>query len=357
MLKRSGITVFLFLPLLMAAQVTVNVQLPPAGILQKDQLWNMVVVNNGNNMIETTISIDLRDAVTGQTVLSGGSRSFTLGKGVKVIGIRDVQPVLYNYQASEFTGRFIPLGAYVACYRVFRNDSGEEPEPLADECVQVNINPLSPPLLATPADKAVLPTVYPAFSWLPPSPVEMFSSLNYEIAVVEVFPGQSPAEAVLSNPPVYTGHNLKTPYHVYPSGFSKLREGQQYAWQVTARNELNYAAQTEAWSFTIHPGDSIKKVLSNTFYILLRGRDQSGINYPGDKNLYVKYYSFDKAHETIVRFYAADNTLVSEVKQAIAYGDNFLRFALGKQFRTGEVYSMQLTDQQHTIHSVRFSIK
>ena len=181
------------IPLLVEGQVTVSVQLPPAGMIQKDQLWNLVLVNNGNETLEISVSLNLQDAVTGQTVLSAGSRSFTIGKGVKMLNPLDVQPVQYNYLAAEFTSNYIPLGSYVACYRILKNIV-EGAKPIADECVRLNINPLSPPLLNTPFDKSVVQTVYPQFSWLPPSPAEMFSNLNYDIAVTEVLQGQSPAD-------------------------------------------------------------------------------------------------------------------------------------------------------------------
>ena len=54
--------------MLLKAQVTVNVQLPPGGLVQKDQLWNMVIINNNAEMPEATISLDPQDAATGQTM-------------------------------------------------------------------------------------------------------------------------------------------------------------------------------------------------------------------------------------------------------------------------------------------------
>lgn len=356
MMKKWAAGFLLLFPLLMTAQVTINVQLPPAGMIQKDQLWNLVVVNNGTDVLDVFLSVDIQDAETGQTVLSGSGRSLLLGRGVKTISIRDVQPVLYNYQASGFTGNFIPIGAYVARYRVYRNS--ESPQPLAEESVQLTISPLSPPLLTLPADRDTVLTVYPSFSWLPPAPAEMFSHLGYDIAVAEVLAGQSPAEALLYNTPVYTAHNLQTVYHAYPSGFARLAEGRQYAWQVTARNDMDYAAQTEVWTFIVRPADSVAATRTGTAYVLLKNSaTASGINYLSDNGLFIKYYSFDKAHETVIRFYNAAGQPVSEVTQPIVYGDNFLRFGLDHRFRKGEVYSIQVTDQQKNLYTARFSIR
>jgi hypothetical protein len=357
MLKKIFITVLLFMPVVLQAQVTVNVQLPPGGMVHKDQLWNLVLVNNNSGMIETTVSLDIQDAITGQTVLSAGSTSFMLGKGMKVINVRDIQPVQYNYLAAELTGNYIPLGTYVACYRIIRNGP-KGPEPLGDECVRININPLSPPLLNTPADRSILETNYPQFSWMPPAPVDMFNSLNYDLLIAEVLPGQLPAEAILYNTPIYTNHNLRLAFENYPSSFSRLKEGQHYAWQVTARNGLNYSAQTEVWSFSIKPADTVKAVVSSDSYIVLKtNQESSGISYVNGEELLVKYYSFDKDHETVVKLLSLEGKEIREVKQKLIYGNNFLRFKLNNEFKKETIYIIELTDKQKNSYSARFIIQ
>ncbi len=339
------------------AQVTVNVQLPAAGMIQKDQLWNLVIASNNSNIIEAAISLDIQDAITGQTILSAVSRNFMLGKGIKVINVKDVEPVQYNYLAADLTGMYIPLGTYVACYRVVKN-SVKGPEPLGDECVKINISPLSPPLLNTPADRTVLETNYPLFSWLPPAPVDMFNGLNYDLLIAEILPGQSPAEAILYNTPVYTNHNLRIAYQNYPSSFSRLKEGQQYAWQVTARNGLNYSAQTEVWSFSIKSADSVNVLVSSAGYIVLKNNQEpSGISYINNDELLVKYYSFDKDHQAQVRFLSADGKQMRKAKQKIIYGNNFLRFKLNNEFKKEKVYIVEITDQQKNTYSARFGIQ
>ena len=358
MIKKLLLIAMLPVALLTKAQVTVSVQLPPGGMVQKDQLWNIVVVNNSGTIDDAIITLDIQDAVTGQTVLSAAGRNFMLGKGIKVMSIKDVQPLQYNYLAAELTGIYIPLGSYVACYRVFKNDA-KGSQPLGDECVRVNINPLSPPLLNTPAHLSVLETPYPQFSWLPPAPIDMYNSLNYELLITEVIPGQSAAEAIIYNTPVYSNHNLRNAFENYPSSFSRLKDGQQYAWQVTARNGLNYAAQTEVWSFSIKSPDSIKANPSSGSYIVLKkSTEPSGISYINAADeLQVKYYSFDKDHETSIRLFSADGKQIKEVKRKISYGTNFLSFKLNNEFKNETVYMIELTDQHDNVYSARFSIK
>lgn len=357
MTKKLLVIIAALLAQISKGQVTISVQLPPAGMIQKDQLWNLVLVNNSSEMLETTVSLNLQDAVTGQNVLSAATRSILLGKGVKMISSKDIQPVQYNYLAAEFSSGFIPLGSYVACYRVSRIGP-KGPEPMADECVRLNIGPLSPPLLNTPADKSILQTPYPQFSWLPPTPAEMFSNLRYDIAIAEVLPGQSPAEAVMNNVPVYAKGDIKNPFENYPGSFTSLQPGTLYAWQVKAYNGLNYSDQTEVWTFSVQTADSIKTIPAGITYISAEGNDgNEGVNFIKDKNLFIKYYSFYKDHETIVKIFSPDGKLMQEINQKISYGDNFLLFRLNRTFQENKVYTAEITDPQQTKHLVRFSIK
>jgi hypothetical protein len=355
MLNRLLLIVLMPLALTARAQVTVSVQLPPGGMVQKDQLWNMVLVNNQNQVLDATVSLDIQDAVTGQTIFSAVGNNFLLGKGVKIVGLKDIQPVQYNYIAAELSGNYIPLGSYIACYRVMRNDI--KATPLGDECVRINISPLSPPLLHTPADQSELEMPYPQFSWQPPTPIDMFTSLEYDLLVAEVLPGQSPTEAILYNTPIYS-NQLRTVYDVYPASFSRLSEGRQYAWQVTARNGLNYAAKTETWSFRIKPKDSAKVEITTAGYILLKSASEaSGLSTVGQDELLLKYYSFESDREVSIRISTTDNTPVRELKQKIRYGDNFIRIKLGKEFKSGSIYTIELTDLQGRPYSARFIIK
>jgi hypothetical protein len=346
----------LCLPLLLKAQITINVVQPPAGMISKDQLWNLVLTNNSNTASEVTILMNLKDAITGQSVLSAGTRSVMLGKGVKMLAIQDIQPVQYNYGAQNLAGNFLPLGAYIACYTVSRYNR-ELMETMATECARIYITPLSAPLLNTPANKAVLQTPAPQLTWLPPTPMNMFDNLMYDVSVAEVMEGQSPTEAIVYNTPVYASARIKAPYDNYPSSYSKLQPGKTYAWQVTARNGDNYAATTEVWTFSL-ASDSIKSEPVNTIYISLNNNNtnQSGVHFITGSSLYVKYYSFDKEHASVVRLYGADRKVVQEIKQPILYGDNFLHVKLNRQYHSGQVYTVEITDLQNNKYTASFSI-
>ena len=347
---------FLSLGLKAGAQLTINVQLPPAGLVQRDQLWNVVAVNNTNATIDGALTLSLQETATGRTVLSANSGNVMLPRGVKVLTPQDVQPVQYNYLSSGIGAGYLPIGNYTACYRLSRV-SGDVIETIAEECVPLRISPLSPPLLNTPADTSELPTRYPQFSWIPPTPVEMFLDLNYRISVAEVLPGQTPAQALLGNVPVYATDHLSSLSASYPSSYTQLTPGKRYAWQVQAFNGSEAVANTEVWSFRVR-NDSASQVLPPTqAYIKLTESDGDEVNILTSRELLVTYYSYDRPFNATVRFFDDSGQEVQVVQQALNYGDNYIQFHLGSAFRRGKVYSLLLTDRRGNNHKLSFSTK
>lgn len=276
MLKKI-ILIFLFCaPILGNAQIVLNAQLPPAGLVSKDQLWNLILVNNKDDVMDIRIQMNLQDPITGQVVLSANTGNILLSKGVKVISFQDLQPIYYNYNIPDVSGRYLPMGSYTACYQV-SNNVGED-RPLIQECIRFNIDPLSPPLLNSPADKAEIESPYPQFTWMPPTPYEMFTNLAYDLIVTEVLQGQSPTEAVQYNTPIYTKNNITLPYESYASSFTKLDTGKIYAWQVIAQNDLKYSAKTEIWTFKISTIVPISQIIAQTPFIKMkRDNPEKGI--------------------------------------------------------------------------------
>ncbi len=268
MVKKSILLLIGLVPLLVNAQLVINAQLPAAGFVQKDQLWNLVLINNSADILDVTIQLNLQDAATGQVVLSAVTGNLLAGKGVKNIAAKDLQPILYNSNLPEFSANYLPMGSYIACYQassILRKDV-----PIAQECIRFNIDPLSPPLLSSPADKAVIESPYPQFTWMPPSPYNMFTNLSYDLLVTEVTEGQSPAEAIQYNTPVYSKSDIAQPYESYASSFTKLDTGKIYAWQVVARNGLSYAAKTEIWTFKIAGPSWLQQIIDQTPFIKMK---------------------------------------------------------------------------------------
>ncbi len=353
MLKKLIILSLGILPLILTAQVNISAQLPPAGMVQKEQLWNLILVNNREDILDVSIKLSLQDLATGQVVMSAQSGSLLLGKGAKAISINDIQPVLYNYNAQDFSKTYLPLGAYVACYQLNLNAPKEEP--LAQECIQINIDPLSPPLLNSPADQSEIETAYPQFSWMPPTPFDMFSSLNYDLIVTEVLSGQAPADAIQNNIPVYTRNNLTQPNDQYATSFTALVPNKTYAWQVVARNGFSYAVKTEVWTFKLNSMGAPTAARNNS-YILLED-NISGIQHIKTDLLPIKYYSYNKQYTALVEFTDEKGRVVRKLSQQIVPGNNYLDFDLRGSFKSGKIYKLSITDMNKKAHVLTFSIK
>src|SRR5262245_1032854 len=106
------------------AQVSISVQEPPAGIVQKRQLWNLALVYSGNSTMDVVVGLTLVDLSDNQPALTVFTRPITISKGVKQLKVADVEPIDYQYVSPAFsrlTDVLLPIGNYQACYTVYIN--------------------------------------------------------------------------------------------------------------------------------------------------------------------------------------------------------------------------------------------
>ena len=223
------------------AQISMTLQVPPAGVLVKNQLWNMLLVNSGASSTTVRVQLSLLDEKNNQPVLTAISAPLLLTRGARQVQAKDLSPIQYSYNgpsfhADEDPNGLLPVGSYQACYTVMVSDKGTVVR--VENCIQVNVDPLSPPLLNTPADEGLLYTPYPQFTWLPPAPVGLFNDLSYDLVVVEVLPGQGKADAIQQNIPVYSAGFVKNLYMNYPSSYRSLDTSRLYAWRIIAFSPL-----------------------------------------------------------------------------------------------------------------------
>ncbi|MBI3883196.1 MAG: hypothetical protein HY305_03020 [Sphingobacteriales bacterium] len=358
MIKRWILLSLGLLPFVLQAQVTINAQLPQAGLIQKDQLWNLIIVNNSGSMLDANIQMIVQDISTGQVVMTASTGNVVLNKGLKLITSKDAQPIIYNYTMPEYTKSYLPFGAYSVCYRVYGNGEQRD-ELLGDDCIAINIDPLSPPLLNTPADKSIVETPYPQFSWMPPAPFDMFSNLNYDLVVTEVVEGQSATEAIQYNVPLYSKNNIIQTTENYQSSFTALVPGKTYAWQVVAKNSGNYAAKTEVWTFKLgkqHVNTVIVNDNNDTYFLL--NNDITGTYSIQKGNLLrIKYFSFDKTHTESIVFYDKNGVVITTIHKLITQGDNFLDLELNNHYKSGETYKLSMNDLLNKSYALTFSIK
>jgi hypothetical protein len=347
---------------ILQAQVTIALQVPPTGVMLKKQLWNMALVYTGDADLNVTIQLTLLSGKDNQAVMTATSGPVSLKKGTNAINARDVSPLEYNYLSPLFNvdrdpDGFLPAGNYKACYTVIQ--PGHAGYPMTEDCIPVEIQPLSPPQLQMPSDTATIETAYPQFSWLPPVPLTIFSNLSYDMLVVEVLPGQGAYEAIQQNIPVYNISDYKNMVHLYPTSNKSLDTGRIYAWRVIAKNEGDFIAQSEVWSFKLAtPKAEIIKPADGVYVQLHKPNDGvGGVQVITERIIGLKYYSYEKEHETRVQFVTSDGKVVKTIQEKIRYGENFLAYKLDGAFEKGKLYRAEITDQQNNRYTAGFTIK
>lgn len=340
------------------AQISMTAQVPAAGVLQKAQLWNILLVSASEQPVDVRIILRLSDPHTNQPILTGVSRIFTLTKGARQLTVQDAGPIAYEYlspNVDRSINGLLTVGNYLACYslEVVNIKFGEQ---AVEDCVPFAVEPLAPPMLNMPADKSQLDAVFPQFTWLPPAPVNVFTDLNYDLLLTEVRTGQSPDEAIQQNAPVFTSTHIKDLYYNYPASGVALDTSKTYAWTVIARNAAAFAAQTEVWTFKLKglPG---KPHLPASAYVQLRKELDGNVaalsgslkfyymNVPGDKSVHYEIIGLNE-----------QNTVVGSGEVNLQPGDNMLELPVEKGMRllSQKTYLFRVLNSRNEYWQMKF---
>lgn len=339
-------------------QLAATLQVPSSGMVQKNDLWNMILVNSGSQIEQLQVQLQLRDNSTGRVIINATTRVFSLSRGAKQIRLNDVVPVRYNQLSGgiDNTGNFLSVGSFTACY-TFYDTHSKDAIPVAEECIIIESGPLTPPQLNTPADNAQIETAYPQFSWIPPAPLTMFRNLNYELYLVEIKKGQSAEEAVRKNLPVYSQRGIKNIASTYPASFAALQKGKLYAWQVIAKDHNTYAAKTEAWSFSIKQ-DSVWINIDRAGYAKLQ-QGTNAVFYTCTGNLKFEYFNETGDSTLTLKFYSQEGSgsrsiYIKEIK--INPGQNFINEDIlqKKGFNSGGIYSLEIINSREEKWGLKF---
>lgn len=331
------------------AQVSMTVQLPPVGVLVKPQLWNVMLVNAGNRSTAVRLLLRLSDAGTTQPVLTAVTRTVVLNPGANQLQEKDLAPVQYEYLMMTTDRRpegMLSPGNYLACYSVVL-DGDKAGQPATEDCIPFAVEPLSPPLLNMPADAAVLEQRLPQFTWIPPAPLQLFTDLNYELVVTEMRDGQSAAEAVQSNIPVYRAPALRQVFAAYPSGGVPLDTGRTYAWTVKAYNGRQFAAQTEIWTFRLNSKALMPEY--NSPYVSLKREVDGVVTNCGNvlRFAYTNETMETNAHYSVISLDNGNREIMSGTV-ALQPGSNLLELKLRKsgKLKSGAYYALVLQNSR-----------
>jgi hypothetical protein len=341
------------------AQVSMTIQAPPVGVLLKNQLWNLLLINSSNATLMVRVNLVLMDEKNNQPVLTATSAPVVLPKGAKQLQAKDLSPIQYAYGDPAYhvdgdPNGLLPAGNFQACYTVSNAYKGAT---LAENCLQLNVDPMSPPLLNTPANESKITTFYPKFTWLPPTPLGIFNDLSYDLILVEVLPGQTSGDAIEFNIPLYNGSFLKDLYLNYPSSFTALDTGKLYAWRIVALNGTDPAGLSDVWTFRVTRPIPNWKAQQPVPFLALQRNLSTSVAFTGDV-LKVSYAN--SAADTTVAYSItcisdAGNPLVQRGSVSLRYGNNFLEVPLSRRYSEKKVYLFQLTNRRQETWNIKFT--
>jgi hypothetical protein len=365
MRKRILLLSIYALPFTCTAQILINLQLPPSGLTVKNQLWNFSLINTGADNLSVQVEVVLRDVSKNQQVLTGTSKSFTISKGIKQVQYADVMPVTYNVNNSGYgidasPDGFLPIGVFSICFSVIQtvNDATET---VAEECETVEIEPLSPPMLVTPADSEHVEMTRPFFSWTPPVPFNLFNNLLYDFTLVEVQSTQTGAVAVQQNFPLLSQTGLTVTNFQYPLTSPELDTSKTYAWQVTAKNNSSAIGNSEVWTFRVNKfGIDSSINVPVGFYVKLNNTTEPA--YAICEGV-VRYEYLNELNDSTATLKLFDISMASmqeitpeNSQPVLKYGQNFLKWDLTNVsgITTNHIYLLELTNSKNEKWNMKF---
>lgn len=346
------------------AQVQIQPVLPNTGLVQKNQLWNLILLNGAGVSMDGRIELVLLDRTTSQELMTASTAEFSLNKGSNVVNINKLIPVLYNYLGIEpdrNINGLLPIGTYTVCYTFVRNPNSEKREIVAEECHSFDVEPLGPPQLSFPPDSTIFETSPTQFSWTPPTPMALMTRLRYQVIITEIQPTQQPAEAIEENIPFFSAEQTPTNFISYTGAQPAFSINKWYAWQVRASDDDKYAGKSEVWVFKLSKPTPVEEIVNGTAYLQLQ---KNGAGKSVAPNGILRYSYFNQLADTTARVTITDITKADKKKAAefmlkVARGQNNMQQELSKYMKPeeGHVYMLALENSAGEKWFILFEVK
>jgi hypothetical protein len=346
------------------AQVQIQPILPSAGLIQKNQLWNLLLVNGSGASLEGRLELVLLDRTTSQELMTASTGSFTLNKGSNAVNTNQLNPILYNYMGIEpdrNINNLLPIGMYTVCYNFVRNPDSDKREILAEECTPFDVEPLSPPLLIFPADSTVFETAPTQFSWTPPTPLALLPKLRYRVLITEIQTSQQPAEAVQDNIPFYSAEQAPNNFIHYTGAQPAFSIDKWYAWQVMASDGDKYAGKSEVWVFKVSKPTPVQDIINATAYLQLQKNSAGKAIAPNGilRFSYFNQLADTTASVTITDMTAGHKRTAASFLIKMGRGQNNMQQEISRYMKPeeGHVYMLSLENSAGEKWLILFEVK
>ncbi|MEM7572443.1 MAG: hypothetical protein AAF433_06065 [Bacteroidota bacterium] len=246
---------------------------PTFGPISLEQLSQQSVTNLSERNLEGQLFVSLLDEQQ-QLVVELSSFLMQLAPGQFLSNTSIPWSRRPIYGTSPFSQSLAQLGLlttgnFVRCYE-FRTADGSV---LAQSCQEKSTGGTTNFSLLYPFDRSTIAEERPLLTW------EAWTSagvnlpdLSYELVLVEMEAGQSPAAALERNVPLLRRSGLRDNQLLYPNGMASLKKGVDYAWAVQAQIRGNRLADAGVWSFRLAETASPAEVQNPTNYAMLDTR-------------------------------------------------------------------------------------
>lgn len=356
-MKRLFLIFFSFTFITSKAQVAISSTIPNSGILTRAQLWNVLLINNNTNTLNCKLEVVVMHKYTSIIEFTGSSNFFELKPGTMQTNSNVLMPITYNQANStnlNLDNSFLPIGSYNICYKLLQLI--DVTTQIAEECINVDIVPLSPPILTQPINNAELKTQPLNFTWVPPSPIALFNNLKYELNVVEVLQNQAPNEAIQYNIPFYYRNNLSNCIVNFEASTNNFEKNKTYAWQIVAidNNGLRFYSEVNKFRLEDNKIDKIQKNV--VFTVLSKNENKTELNID-EFVLPIKFYSDTKDYKIEFLILNSKEEVLQRIVKYVEYGDNYLYIDLNKDLQKNTTYKITTSNSFNNKLSSTFVIK
>ncbi len=231
-----------------------------------------------------TFRFALSLSLDGQELVSETSQEVTIRPGVYTYRtFRDAPEILFPNIASLIgklpsdiqtrinqTG-LLPEGRYELTLEALSTDP-EQFVVAPPASVFFTVSFPEAPVLLSPSDEAVVTQAQPIFTWLPVL-VPSSQTVEYQVRLVEILPGQTTDEAFRGNRAHLESAFQRGTSFVYGRDLLPLETGKRYAWNVKARTisgaPIAQGGQSEIYTFSFGSGSAPDDVIAQLRQIVL----------------------------------------------------------------------------------------
>ena len=234
-----------------SAQVSITLLPPNRFDAKVGDVFNAGIINSTGATTKIYMVATVKDKKDARQLLSAKTLPFDYANGYTQLNEAMAAPT-YNYTDNVLAQtRLFSFGQYNLCMKAY---SAVTNELLAEECTDFEVATLAPPLLLSPENGSEIRTRNPLLIWLPPTPADPRMGIVYDLKLVQIYPNQTPYDAIVRNPAIIEPHGLKLTNLQYPANAIALEDNVKYAWKVIARLPGGkVVGETEVWNFVKRP--------------------------------------------------------------------------------------------------------